>query len=660
MNTATPQIESTPDWEQAYPPLMVKEPWFRSRRFIIFIITLLLSAFISLSYVFSRPAIYLSYATLLTVAKTAVDQRSKEADIQHVAIQKQILLGYELIAETAKRLKLLEESHIKLTVADIRQMLTVEPVAETNLVKMTAESSDPVILPVLINTWIDVYLDARADTVKQATGSTTDTLQEELDNLSKKIDLTRSEIKQFREENDISSTGREENNVLARLKGLNNSLNKAREKELAAKARMETVKNALSQGKVLVPEGDKQRLSSLEQRAHTLRAQLKKLDQRYTRDYMAKIAKLKVIPERLEALEKRIVEMRQKGQKDVLINAQQKYAIATQTVRSLTQELWGHKKLATEFTAKFAEYTALQSDLEAMELLGRETQQRLIKIEAKQLEKYPQVDIVERAFLPRDPIRPNFFRDALIAVIGSLLLSLLAVWIADFLTLKDEPNAAINLSGIHLYNSGIQQAALADTNPPQTLAQQETYALENSFAREISLQELDVLMRAASDKAKLLIALLLSGLSLAEISILDLDVDVDVDIDGNVLRIKGASPRSITISPGLRKLLSANNNCISGESVTTEDIAAILLCTVVDAGLAGPGEIKAEAIRLSYIIYLVEQGIRLSDLELIFGHISPTELSEYSKYSPAGPGRSFKRINLVHPALARIDVLLED
>ena len=107
MKTQIPLIEIAPDWGHGNPPVLVKEPWFRSRRFLIFIITLLISTSLSLAYVFSRPAIYLSYATLLTVAKTEIDQRSKEADIQHVVIQKQILLGHELITETARRLQLL-------------------------------------------------------------------------------------------------------------------------------------------------------------------------------------------------------------------------------------------------------------------------------------------------------------------------------------------------------------------------------------------------------------------------------------------------------------------------------------------------------------------------------------------------------------------------
>ncbi|MCB1977577.1 MAG: hypothetical protein KDE66_11310, partial [Nitrosomonas sp.] len=124
---------NTPHW---LPPVREPEPWYKSRRIVIFVAVFLVCALPALIYVFNRPAVYLSYATLLTVAKTAIDQSSNDADIQHVAIQKQILLGAELLAETSRRLK--SGSHdgvsIDLNSDAVRQMLDVRAVAETNLV----------------------------------------------------------------------------------------------------------------------------------------------------------------------------------------------------------------------------------------------------------------------------------------------------------------------------------------------------------------------------------------------------------------------------------------------------------------------------------------------------------------------------------------------
>ena len=239
MKNYLPQINIFPDDSFYTPPDFNQKPWFRSHRFIIFVSVFLISAAASLTYNYSRPAIYRSAATLLTSAMTAIDRESSPADIQHVAIQKQKLLGHELVAETLSRLKASAATgHVQLLTAyDIQNYLTVEPIAETNLVEIRAEGTDPEFLPLLINTWVDVYLDARAEEIKKLTGNTTQIIEDELKGLAEKINLKRTELENFRKINDISSTGRDENEPLARLNGLNNSLNKASEDEVKGESK---------------------------------------------------------------------------------------------------------------------------------------------------------------------------------------------------------------------------------------------------------------------------------------------------------------------------------------------------------------------------------------------------------------------------------------
>jgi polysaccharide biosynthesis transport protein len=643
------QVEFGPDLTHRYPPIQEKAPWYRSRRFLIFFFSLLVSASISLAYVFSQPAVYLSYASLLTVAKTAIDQQSPQADIQHVAIQKQILLGPEILAETARRLQQMQGINSTLTVADIRQLLTVNAEADTNLVEMTAEGPDPEILPLLINTWIEAYLSASKKEVVRSTDSATLSLRDELDNLTENINAKRNELDQYRRKNNITSTGRDENEALARLKGLNDALNIATEEKVRAKARLDAIRKAINRGQAVIPKEDTRTLSLLEFRAQELREELEELDQRYTSEYKALIPRYKVIPEKLEELETKISRMRQGGQGIVLADAQQEYVAASQTVKDLSNQLQAHNKQAVEFTARFAEHEALQSDLEGLELLFRETQERLVKIEAKQAEKYPQVSVVQRAFLPRDLIRPDYLRDSLIAGVGSILFSLFCVWVADFLFRKETPNAAINLSGIHLYGHGEHHETLPQHNQ-QLLSQQQSYRLESPSYKEISSQEFDLLFKSSNEKGKQLITLLLSGLSVEEITTLQMD---DIDLENETLTISSTLTRSIPLNSALKTLFT-NNNCfltgILAQHPTNEELAALLLCSVIDAGLSA-SEINAAAITRSYIIYLVKQGMRLSDLELIVGPIPPTELIAYSAFSPPGQRRPFKEINLQHPSL---------
>ena len=145
MKNYPPQIEIYPNNNFNLQPDLIQRPWFQSPRFIIFVSVFLVCILISEAYNFSRPAIYRSNATLLTSAMTAIDSESKAIDIQHVAIQKHILLGHELAAETLSRLKAANTSDavLTLTPANIQKLLTVEPIAQTNLVEIQAEGRDP-------------------------------------------------------------------------------------------------------------------------------------------------------------------------------------------------------------------------------------------------------------------------------------------------------------------------------------------------------------------------------------------------------------------------------------------------------------------------------------------------------------------------------------
>jgi site-specific recombinase XerD len=223
-----------------------------------------------------------------------------------------------------------------------------------------------------------------------------------------------------------------------------------------------------------------------------------------------------------------------------------------------------------------------------------------------------------------------------------------------FLNRKDDANTAINLSGIHLYNSRVAHQNALDNNQFQSLEQQQNHALAPPVTREISNQELDILLRTSNDKSKQLITLLLSGLSLEEITSLNKEA---INNDSNLINISGSSARNIPLNPVLKTFFLEHNYSLADDlnnSLTIEDLAAILQCSIVDAGLPATNEINAAAIRHNYIIYLVKQGIRLSDLELVLGSIPPIELSSYSAYSPPVPGRPFQEIDLLHPALIHL------
>ena len=652
MNKYSPQIEIYPDNHFNLPQDLFKPPWYRSQRLLIFTIIFLLSAAVSLIYNYSRPAIYRSSATLLTSAMTAIDSDRAVADAQHVAIQKQLLLGHELLNKTWERLKTSTDVASKLTDTEIQKLLTVAPIPDTNLLEIRAEGKDAEFLPLLVNAWTDVYQETRAADIKKSTDNTTQLIVDELNGLAEKINAKQAELEAFRKNFDISSSGREENEAPARLIGLTDSLNKAGEDEVKAKATLDAVKSAIDRGQAVVSEQEQGDLQALEKRLQEFREKLTEFDNKFTRDYMTKKYKYNPIPEQIKKLEAEIKTKQDYGKRIVLTEAENKYAAARQTVVEIRAQLPEQKKQAAEFTTKFAQYDALKTDLEGLEQIYRETQERLVKIETGQKEKYPQVTVIDRAYASSTPVRPDYSRDALIALVGSLVLGLFSVWLADYLTRKQEQPSAITLSGIHLYNP----AAADRLNYRQTVAppleQKTGNALASPLLRELSSHQLRQLLNAANLKGKQLIAFLLSGLTIEEAASLTV---AQIELETATLTVGGAKPRTLTVSSTLKALLAQSGDHPAWDAdQSADDLAVALLCAAVDSGLPNPGEITAAAIRHSYIAYLVRQGLRLSELEQITGQLEAAVISSYSAYSPPQQGRNLDEIEWLHPALANV------
>jgi uncharacterized protein involved in exopolysaccharide biosynthesis len=417
-----------------YQPQPKKLAWYKTARFLIFILTFSLATAISLIYCYSRPALYRSSATLLTSAMTAIDAPSANIDPQQAAIEREVLLGHELLSKILTSVNQAESNRpTPLTLPELQSILSVAPVGgETHLLELRADGQDRLFLPKLINAWITSYFEAREKEVNTRTTETTHIIEDELNGIASQLNTKRKDLIQFRKNNNILSIGRDENAALARLNGINDSLNRAIEAETKAKTNLDAIKQAIADGQPVVPTQDQGALQDLEKRRQELREKQDKLLRQFTQSYIDLQPSLKVIPEQVKKIELEIINKLDYGKKIVLTEAIKDYAAAKQTVKQIRADLEEHKNTAAEFTTQFAKHETLKTDLESLEKLYRETQERLVQIQSNHAEKYPQVTIINSAFEPEVPISPNYDRDALISVAGSFLLGLFMVWLGTF------------------------------------------------------------------------------------------------------------------------------------------------------------------------------------------------------------------------------------
>jgi hypothetical protein len=506
----------------------------------------------------------------------------------------------------------------------------------------------------VVNTWVDAYLAAQASTRKTASESNDAAYRQQSAALEQKVAAKRKQLEDFRRQYDIVSMERDENRAAAKLRGLTEALNTANEQEVTAEARLRALREAVASGQPVARIDDERTLANLEQRAVALREQLQDFEQRYTPAYMALDANIKATKRNLERIEQEIELKRRQAQQAALSEAEQALGSAREAAANLRRQMEEYKQTVAAFTARFAEHEALQQDLFELEQLNREVQQRLVQTEIMDEHQLPRLEVLERAFVPERPVRPLFLRDAGISVGIAFVLGLFAVWFYEFVGRRDGQTATTE-SPPFFYR--VIQRSRPVTELP---AEQPTPALNHLPARELAESETALLLNTEDAATRVLIMTLLSGLSVEQAAKLRWE---DVDLHAAQLHVGGPDARQIPLPLRLRDSLADFKPGEStadlpiwvdadGNALQVADLDAMIETAAYDAGLNRPAEVTGQALRYTYLAFLVRQGARLTDLSRIVGRpIPPTELVTYGRLSPPGPGLPIEQVERVYPLL---------
>jgi hypothetical protein len=309
-------------------------------------------------------------------------------------------------------------------------------------------------------------------------------------------------------------------------------------------------------------------------------------------------------------------------------------------VIDIQQQLREHKQIVVEYTSQFEKHQQLQQELEALEAMQQETKQRLADIDVKHRESIPQVEVVDAASLPGIPFSPDYWQESALTFPACLLLGLLSVWIADYLQ-RENPSPTPETFPL-AYLTPILRQALGEYNAPQTLSTHPVKSLENQpVARELSYAEISALFTTADLQTQIIIALLLNGLSGAEILSLQSN---SIDLDGYCLTIP-LTARKLRLTACTYALIEHCHWTHPDQSSLAE-IDALLGCAAIDAGLFMPEQINTENISFSYCLFLIRQGIKLSDLPKIIGPVRPERLLQFGKFSPESAGLALEKIDI--------------
>ena len=304
--------------------------------------------------------------------------------------------------------------------------LTVAPVRNTRLVDVTYMSPDPVIAERAANAVVDQYIKQSLDFRLAASKEANTYLSEQLEEQRKKVEQSETALQQYKETHDAVALDDKENTVVTKLADLSARVTRA------TSDRME--KEGIYKS-LLAVKDDRDKLEGTtaivsNRTIQDLKAQLR--DLRKNRADQAQ----KVGPMMLQGIDTQIktIETTLYAEEDKVVEAiKNDYLTAKATEESLASALAEQNRQTLSLNRKGIEYAALQREAASNRTLYDNLLQRAKETGVSSEFKGSNIQVVDRAEIPREPVLPRRSRDLFIAFLQGVVLALVLAFGFEYL-----------------------------------------------------------------------------------------------------------------------------------------------------------------------------------------------------------------------------------
>ena len=645
-------------------PIHATNPNRKKYSLRIFIGLFLLVLIPSLLYTWLRTEIYESDAILRL--KPMSDTNTTPSDASTVLIKsvnsfEQLERAVILSAPIINKLFTLIEQNSSISglqsKEDLRAMLHVR-VTSQNVLELIARGPQAESLPWIINNWIEIYTHKNEENQVASDKGSDKEMVSQIQALEDTLNNKRIELENFRNINNIVSDERKDNRAIVKQNHLSDALSKAQDAEVQSEGNLAALKKSIQMGEPVLRKGDQANITNLQKEELALQEQIERWEEKYTPAYLAFDRKMQSTKENLATVKQKLKEEKELAIESALAEARQNLESAHQTVLRLSQQLKEHKREASEFNTKFIEYSAKQKELNELEDLLKNKKASLAKLNIEGDDNSFKPVTVVSPVEADTPIYPNYSLDTLLSFAAAFITALIGLFLYLFFTRPPKPFMSERQQIFY----PVQERFMGHVQGPQDnyLTAEPSYpTLENKPLRELSVGEINDMLEHADTKTRLLLVLILNGLGFDEIKTITWN-----QIDMESLSVKSDNhQQAIRIPEKYRTEMNELVNTISdseqliwmsnsGGTLIEEEFNALISFAGRDAGLHSPGDISQNTLQYTYMIYLLRQGMKFSELLKIFKSLSATELEKYAYLSPPGPAKSRDEVNLLYPSLS--------
>lgn len=636
------------------------------RRIQVFFGVFLLALLIGQGANWLRAPVYRAQALLqITPAGVPAASAAPADNARQALLREGELLGSRpLLEKTLARLLpqgFFTQTTPEAALSAMREMLTITEQPGSQLLQVQAQAGDAVLVARLVNTLVEVYRKEQGQIGQAVSAAQLTDAREALRVISERVDEKRRALEAYRQRSQITSVARDESPTLSRLKGLNQSLSSATEREASAAGRVRAIERAIAEGQRLPLGRNGAAIAAIEQRLAQQQENLRALERQFTPQFLAMDPGARALKTRIADLQQQLETESARAQQAALAEAREEQSSSAAMVERLRQQLASDQRQVQTLNVQLETAQSMATELSGLQRMQQEAQQQLLALQASQTARQPRLLVLEPAALPVKPWQPHYGRDAAIALGAALLLSFLAVWFVEFFNRAPPTPAASPTVVLNQPWMGLPAAA----PPPPTLsAAAPPLALEaggTPLPRELAPHEVAGLLENASPEQRALLSALLTGLSSAETAALQL---VHIELDAELLHVPGEQARSLPLPTQLRQFAQARRAAADAPSaaghaalfMTPEGwplgaaaIEAAAIAAAHDAQLARPHTVTADCLRHSYIAFIVRQGLRFAELPQVVGRLSPELLNALAELLPDGPRVPLEAIERLMP-----------
>jgi succinoglycan biosynthesis transport protein ExoP len=307
---------------------------------------------------------------------------------------------------------------------------SVEPVPNTNLIKIRFVHSDPELAQKIANTLAEVFVNNNLERATIGSTKAEDLLAKEIANLQTKIKHDQETQFNYAKNHNLPLTSDPNGNLDAkRLATLSGQLLDAENERKNLQAQFEAAKR--EKDPFSIPDvQDSKRIEKLRERISELQEKRDAMLVIYTKEW-PEVKKIDVQLERLQAdLEK--------GPAEVVTSLQRKYEAALAREQSLRGAYEQQKGTTTQQTRDQIDLIAISQELETNKQYLNTLLQRQRELTVSSSDRPNEASIATYSRLPKAPIGPQRLRNVVLAFILSLVAGIGLAFLLDFLddTLK--------------------------------------------------------------------------------------------------------------------------------------------------------------------------------------------------------------------------------